>query len=113
MKFKTTKSAIKNGYNRIISVGYCDLQGLLRYENPIAYSTRAEGWACDYYDVDGVCISTGYAPLKEKNTKRDWKMYQEFDKKAQEIISDRTIPYEQQKELVERLLIDFVNACKV
>lgn len=36
MKFKTTKKAIREGYYRIISVGYCNLQYLLKGHNPIA-----------------------------------------------------------------------------
>lgn len=66
MKLKTTKKEIRQGYSKIIRVGYCDLQHLLTYRSPFAYSTRVEGWACDYYDVNGVCISTGYSPIGQK-----------------------------------------------
>ena len=40
-----------------------DAQAHLRYETPFAYSSGAYGWNCDYYDIDGVCISTGYRPI--------------------------------------------------
>ena len=63
MKFKTTKTAIMNGYSKIIKVGYCDLQTLLQCVDPIAYTACAEGRAADIYDIDGVAIVTGYAPF--------------------------------------------------
>ena len=43
MKFKTTKKEINNGYEFVISAGYCKLQYLLKWESPIAYTTRADG----------------------------------------------------------------------
>ena len=52
MKFKTTQKEIKASYKNIIKVGYCELQTLLRYEEPIAYTTRREGWGADIYRID-------------------------------------------------------------
>ena len=68
MKLKTTKKQIRdNTRGNLYSVGYCELQHLLRYANPFAYSSGVNGWACDYYElsVDGqrVIISTGYQPI--------------------------------------------------
>lgn len=64
MKFKTTQKAIKANYNTIICVPYCGLQNLLKYESPVAYTERREGWAADIYDMGGgVAIVTGYAPF--------------------------------------------------
>jgi len=109
MKFKATKKQMKDNYNTIISIGYCDAQYLLRYENEIAYSTRSEGWACDYYDVDGVLISTGYAPLTEKNTKRDYKIIRKYDEMAQNIVYNNNIGYEEQEKQIKQLLKEFIN----
>ena len=72
MKFKTTKKEMKENYDQILGIGYCNAQHLLKFENPIAYSTRSEGWACDYYDIDGILISTGYAPMDSRNVKKDY-----------------------------------------
>lgn len=83
VKFKATKKEMREGYTHIIGIGYCAAQTLLRYENAIAYSVRAEGWACDYYDIDGVLISTGYSPLACKNAKIDYSRLREFELKAQ------------------------------
>ena len=43
-KYRTTKKSIKEDYTHILGTGYCNLQNLLRAEEPFAYSTRAEGW---------------------------------------------------------------------
>ena len=64
MKYKTTAKAIRENYgSRILSIDYCAAQELLRYETPFAYSAGVYGWNCDYYDIDGVCISTGCRPI--------------------------------------------------
>jgi len=82
VKFKATKKLMNQNYYRVMSVGYCHAQHLLWYEEPIAYSTRAKGWACDYYDVDGVLISTGYAPLSSKNTHASYDLVRQYDDMA-------------------------------
>lgn len=61
MKFKTTKKAIMANYKTIIAVPYADLQYLLRFENPIAFTSGDYGWNADIYDIgNGVAICTGY-----------------------------------------------------
>lgn len=82
IKLKTSKKIMREGYYRIISIGYCDAQYLLKYENPIAYSAGVYGWCCDYYDIDGVLISTGYSPLSDKNVRKDYNLVREYDKLA-------------------------------
>lgn len=108
MKIKTTKKAMKNGYYHIIGTGYCNLQNLLKYENEIAYSTRVEGWACDYYEVNNVLISTGYAPLKSENVKCDCDMIRKYDDKASEVVYSDLV-YEERVKIVKELLEQFVN----
>lgn len=58
MKFKTTATAIRNGYCKIISVDYCMAQRLLRYRSPIAYTCGVYGWNFDVYDVSDITPST-------------------------------------------------------
>lgn len=108
MKFKATKKQMKDGYDKIVSVGYCDLQALLRFENEIAYSVGVNGWACDYYDVKGVLISTGYAPLAEKNTLRSYELIRSYECIAMDIISDYTMDYEDKKAKIKVLLNEFI-----
>jgi hypothetical protein len=107
LKFKATKKQMRDNYNTIISIGYCDAQYLLHFENEIAYSTRTEGWACDYYDIDGVLISTGYAPLSDRNTKKDYHTIRHYEEQARDIVGNYSIPYEEQKTQVKALLNDF------
>lgn len=64
-------------------MGYCEGQNLLNYRSPFAYSCGVYGWSCDYYDVNGVLISTGYQPISSKNTlEPNYKLIREFDDKA-------------------------------
>jgi len=107
MKFKTTKKEMKSRYDQI--VGISDAQYLLKFEEPIAYSTRAEGWACDYYDVEGILISAGYAPLDSRKTKCSYNLVHGYDEQARDIINDYDKSYEQQKEEVAQLLKQFIE----
>lgn len=83
MKYKTTAKAVKAGYYRIISAGYCELQGLLKYKSPIAYAAGYYGWNFDVYDIDGVAIVTGYRGMPAKNSKADYKMIREYENKSE------------------------------
>jgi hypothetical protein len=109
MKFKTTKAAIKSSYSKIAMISYCNAQYLLKFEEPVAYSTRGEGWACDYYDIGGVLISTGYAPIANKNTHCSYDIVRKFDDKAREIVYDYSLNYEEQKAKVKELLSEFIK----
>lgn len=109
MKFKTTKKEMRNNYNRIISIGYCNAHWLLKYEQPIAYSIRTEGWACDYYEVDGVLISTGYAPLSSKNTHSNYDIVRHYNELAREIACNYSLSYEEQRAQVNALLKEYVK----
>jgi len=109
MKLLTTKKHITEQYHRIISVGYCELQFLLRYKNPFAYSTRKEGWACDYYVINGILISVGYSPAKEKNTKKDYDLTRVYDIKAYGIINDLVLCSGDKKAMIDDLLCEFVE----
>lgn len=112
MKFKTTKKAIKEGYGSILGAGYCSILYLLYFTNPIAYSTRNEGWACDYYDIDGLCISTGYAPINSKNVKVSYEFIDQYENMARSIVSDYNRPYGERKKAVNELLHEFAKKVK-
>jgi hypothetical protein len=109
-KIKTTKREMRDNYF-IIGVGYCKAQWLLNYENPIAYSVGAYGWACDYYEVDGVVISTGYSPLNSKNALASYEMIKSYDDKAS-LILENGGNHEQKKNALKMLLIEFVREAK-
>ena len=106
MKVKTTKKSVKNAFINIYKIGYCDAQYLLEGVNPFAYSSGKYGWACDYYEIEGICISTGYNPIGE------WVNYdllRKYDKKASEIISNYDLDYQKRKNKVNKLLVKFIN----
>lgn len=110
MKTKVTKKEMKNRFDKIVCVSYCTLQYLLQYENPQYYSTRAEGWACDYYVINNVLISTGYAPLESRNTKKiSYDTMRSYDDKAREIVYNYKLGYEEQQKQVSELLEKFIE----
>lgn len=110
MKFKATKKEMKSEYSTIIGIGYCNAQHLLQYEEPTAYSTRTEGWACDYYDIGGVLISTGYSHIDSKNANCKYDTVHEYDNKAQAIVLG-SADYETKKQQVREILKEFINEC--
>ena len=109
MKFKATKKQMLEGYSKIISVGYCNIDYLLRYEAAIAYSAGRDGWSCDYYDIGGTLISTGYAPLGGKAVSVDYETSQKYNELACEIACDYSIEWSTKKEKVRSLLEEFIQ----
>ena len=105
MKSKFTRKEIKENYNIILEVGYCNLQNLLKYKEPFGYSTRAEGWACDYYELNnGVCVSTGYAPIgKGKQVSKE--VFKKYDDKARKLLDRYNYPIGR----INTLINKFVN----
>ena len=110
IKLKATKKEMRKHWY-ILSVGYCGMQSLLNEQRPFAYSTRAEGWACDYYDIDGVLISTGYSPLSNKNMTKDYSIIKEYENKALKI-DELCLPLDERKAKKEALLKELVNFYK-
>ena len=107
MKLKATKKSIKENYNRIIGIGSCNAQHLLKYSNAFGYSSGSNGWACDYYEVGNVCISTGYSYIHGIKYKYD--LLDHYEKLAQLVGYDNSIRYEDKAEKVNQLLEQFIN----
>ena len=107
MKFKTTKKTIMNGYDNIISIGYCNLQNLLNNENPIAYTARAEGWGSDIYVFDNTAIVTGYAPFG--NIKVSYDIQRKYNQAAEIVVHDYTIPWADKKPILREMINMFIN----
>ena len=107
MKCKVTMREVRNNYRNIVAIGYCEMQALLSYETPFAYSAGVYGWNCDYYDIDGVCISTGYRPIGRHI---DYEKLQEAEKAAQEIWDNYGLDYASRairvKDVLRALLAD-------
>lgn len=107
MKFKTTKKAIMEGYPKTVCVGYCDLQHLLYFNEPIAYTCGVYGWNADIYDFGNIAIIMGYRPFGEIRISYD--SYRKYDDKARSIIYDYNTDYETRKKKVQKLLQDFLK----
>lgn len=97
MKLFTTKKQIKQNYDNIISISYCDAQHLLNYITPFAYSASSNSWSCDYYDIiNGVIISTGYSPIGKR---AEYKLTKLYDNAAKNKTPDERL----------KLLKEFIN----
>lgn len=107
MKLKTTKKAMKENTHpdNLISIGYCGAQYLLNSRQPFAYSAGANGWACDYYELEaGVIISTGYSPIGRQVDVRTLRKYE-----AQACNAWSSGDYDSRCRKVERILKAFVR----
>ena len=109
METKVTKKEIRANFYTVISIGYCDAQYLLRYKNPFAYSCGVYGWNCDYYEVNNVCISTGYRPIGEK---LDYTLLCDLENKARVICLDYNLDNETKKTRIDLLLTELINSIK-
>ena len=108
MKFKTTNKQIKNNFGYIVRVGYCDLQDLLRGVDPFAYTCGVYGWDADFYNIDGVCICTGYRSLVGDNISSD--IIKKYQKKAKAIKEKYTYTeYKKERAALERLRQKFAD----
>jgi len=107
MKYKTTRKAVMNGYQDVISVGYCRLQTLLRCESEIAYTIRREGWGADIYHFGNTAIVTGYAPFG--NIRPDYETTKKYEAAAERIAYNYNLTWEEQKRQLAELINDFIK----
>lgn len=107
MKFKKTKKAMKENYGTIIKVGYCVLQYLLHYEKPTSYSAGSAGWSCDYYEIDGVIISTGYASIG--NVAPAYGVCHRYNIKAENIVLTHGMNRDDKIDIVRGYLKEFIR----
>ena len=110
-KVQTTQKAIKEAYQNVIAVGYCNLQSLLDffYDKERYYTVRREGWGSDVYDFGNVAISTGYAPFG--NVRPNYELTQKYEHKAQELrsISLLKTTYPEKRKEAEKLIAEFIK----
>ena len=109
MKAKTTKKQIKANFNTVISIGYCEAQYLLQYKNPFAYNCGVYGWNCDFYEINNVCVSTGYRPIGEK---LDYNLLCNLENKARAICLDYNLDNDTKKAKLDLLLAELINSIK-
>ena len=107
MKYRTTKKEVNTGYENKICVGFCNLQYLLGYENPIAYTARREGWGADIYDFGNTAIVTGYAPFG--NIRPGYDVCKRYETEAEKIRYNYSLSWEDQKERLNQLIKEFIT----
>lgn len=107
MKQHVKKREINSRFGKVVAVGFCDLQHLLEFESPIAYTTRPEGWGADIYAFGNVAICTGYAPFG--NVKLPYDTLRKYDDAAREIRGDWSITYDEKYAKITDLLMRFIE----
>jgi hypothetical protein len=100
-KTKTTMKAIKNNWSKVYMCGYCDLQYIMKYNEPAFYNSGIYGWNCDVY-VDyarDIAITTGYRGIGQRIEESIIKKYSDAAKK----ITENTFnsPYEDIKKALD------------
>ena len=101
MKIKTTRKAIIADSPRLVSVGYCDLQTLLRYHSPVAYTCGVYGWNFDVYEVNGLTVCTGYRGMPGRRANNIGK----YEEAARDALVH--LNYTDAQAEIERLLEEF------
>ena len=106
MKFKTSTKQIKSSYQDCISAGYCDLQYLLNFEKPKAYTCGVYGWNYDVYEIEGVAICIGYRGMPGRRAVG----IREYEKKAMDVLYNPAIS--DKRAAVTQLLYEFIELQK-
>lgn len=52
-----------------VKLGHCELEEILRFFEPVYYTTGSNGWNCDGYVFDGYLLTTGYRGMLGKRPK--------------------------------------------
>lgn len=99
MKYRTTRRDVMNGYYKVFSVGYCDLQNLLSRDSAVAYTCGVYGWNADIYDFGTYAICTGYRPFGVSAGH----MFDDLEQKAKEIRNNYNLPYEVREAQIDDL----------
>lgn len=103
MKYRTTRKAIVQSSANIVCAGYDELQHLLRYTAPVAYTCGVYGWNFDVYKVHGVTICTGYRNMPGRMAK-NISLYEE---RARKIVQSKVLADREKKVLIEETLLKF------
>lgn len=108
-KARITRKWLSENYY-CCGVGYCDLYYLLYYTDARFYTCGVYGWNFDAYivcvDDTEYCITTGYRGMIREFTAKNVHLYNE---RAQLIIKDINLSYEEKKKRVDALLKQFIR----
>ena len=106
MKAKVTKKEIIKRFENVLIVHSWELQNLLYFISPFAYATRAEGWACDFYEIGNFCLSSGDSPA---GTKQNRDLEKIFEAKAKKINQSTFFKRETKEKKINALLLELAT----
>lgn len=106
MKYRVTRKYTLRWYD-CFKVYYCDLQNLLSFCNASAYTCGVYGWNADIYTFcGGVAIVTGYRPFGRK---ADQEAVRAYEGLAKTIRNEYRYTWEEQKDLLDLLIDEFLE----
>lgn len=105
MKIRTTRKELRKSAFWSLSVGYCDLQYLLKYEQPFAYVSGTYGWDFDAYLFGDIVVTTGYRGMVGFSIPYD--DVAEIEKRAEKIVYNHDIPYEEKRKALHEIAVEF------
>lgn len=110
MKTKTTIKYIKAVWGKKFYCGYCDLQYIMRGEEPTYYNCGVYGWNCDIYTdfKRDIAITTGYRNMTGRRIPDE--IIKKYTESAKKIIDLNNYSYEEKQNLLEANRQDFYNA---
>ena len=108
MARKFTNKEVKNWGIPVLSIGFCNIQTLLDHIARDGWTeSRAYGWRSDIYFIDGVIISTGYAPVT--GIKVPYDLTKKYENQALAIYENIGMDCQEKENKVNSLLSDFIN----
>ena len=102
MKTHTTIKAIRNNWKHVYYCGYCDLQYIMKYEEPSYYNAGVYGWNCDIYCdyAKDIAITTGYRNMTGKRISTE--LIEKYSEIAKEITKNSFAkPFEEIKKALD------------
>jgi len=106
MSEETTRNYIMNNY-KVIEIGYCKAQELLRYQDRAYYTAGVYGWNSDIYIFNGVAISTGYRPFGHVKFNEIRDTLRDYEERAK-AINFSPVGYTEREEAVNKILAEFI-----
>ena len=103
MKTHTTIKSIRQNWRNIWRCGYCDLQYIMKYQEPNYYNSGVYGWNCDVYCdfAKDVAVTTGYRNMAGRVIPNE--LIKKYSDIAKEICrSEWNKPYDEIKELLDQ-----------
>ena len=96
MKIKTSRKHIHQVWGKVFYCGYCDLQYIMRGEEPMYYNAGVYGWNFDVYcDYKrDIAITTGYRNMTGKRIPDE--LIEKYTKEAKKILENQWAkPYDE------------------